>query len=63
MKELSKNLEKFKHINVDGVEINLNDELGKHEGSEEGSYVHHLDGLKRLSEMNKKIAENQLDPL
>jgi len=58
MAELSKELEKFKHIQVDGVEINLNDEIGKGAGSEDGSYVHHLDGLARLSAMNEKIAAN-----
>lgn len=64
MKELSKSLEKFKHINVDGVEINLNDELGDGAGSE-GTHVAvaALDPLVRLSEINKKIAENQRDPL
>jgi hypothetical protein len=63
MKGLSKSLEKFKHINVDGVEINLNDELGEHNMSDAPSPVGHLDPLVRLSEMNKKISENQRDPL
>jgi hypothetical protein len=65
MKGLSKSLEKFKHINVDGVEINLNDELGDAVESEAHSptALANLDPLVRLSEMNKKISENQKDPL
>jgi hypothetical protein len=54
LKDLSKALDKYKHINVDGVEINLNDEMGKGTNA-------HLDPLKRLSDMNKKIAENQIN--
>lgn len=47
MQDLSKALEKFKHIVVDGVEIDLN----------EGAKAY-IDPLKRLSDINKKIAEN-----
>ena len=50
MKDLSQALDKYKHINVDGVEIDLNNDVDRA----------HLDPLKRLSDMNKKIADNHV---